>query len=74
MSKNKPKEELEKLGKNVLEQIKKQKNPEIVIPIRALSNINYDEKSKTIVIINIAKNKAKIILNTLCVVELYSIF
>jgi len=49
MSKNKPKEELEKLGKNVLEQIKKQKNPEIVIPIRALSNINYDEKSKTIV-------------------------
>ena len=49
MSKNKPKEELEKLGKNILEQIKKQKNPEIVIPIRALSNINYDEKSKTIV-------------------------
>jgi len=46
---NKPKEELEILGKNVLDQIKKQKNPEIVIPIRALSNINYDEKSKTIV-------------------------
>ena len=49
MSKNKPKEELEKLGKSVLDQIKKQKNPEIVIPIRALSNINYDEKTKTIV-------------------------
>ena len=39
---------LEDLGKNILNQIKKGKNPEIAIPIRALSNIEFDEKSKMV--------------------------
>src|SRR3990167_4673667 len=39
---------LEDLGKNILSQIKKGKNPEIAIPIRALSNIEFDEKSKMV--------------------------
>src|SRR3989344_4913947 len=38
---------LEDLGKNILSQIKKGKNPEIAIPIRALSNIEFDEKSES---------------------------
>src|SRR3989344_921677 len=39
---------LEKLGDDVLKQIKKGKNPEIAIPIRALSNVEFDEKTKTV--------------------------
>src|SRR3989344_6300234 len=39
---------LEKLGDDVLKQIKKGKNPEIAVPIRALSNVEFDEKSKTV--------------------------
>lgn len=46
--KNKPLLKLEELGKDILKQIKKGNNPEIAIPIRALSNIEYDEKSKTV--------------------------
>lgn len=36
---------LVELGNEVLEQINKLKNPDIVLPIRALSNIFFDEKS-----------------------------
>jgi len=50
MSKEKNKQllALEKLGNDVLKQIKKGKNPEIAVPIRALSNVEFDEKSKTV--------------------------
>ncbi|MBU2639258.1 MAG: DNA topoisomerase IV subunit A [Nanoarchaeota archaeon] len=46
--KNKPLLRLEELGKDILKQIKKKKNPEIAVPIRALSNVEFDEKSKTV--------------------------
>jgi len=52
MKKNKTKEELEKLGTDIVKQIKKKQNPEIAIPIRALSNVKYDENSRTIVMGN----------------------
>ena len=52
MKKNKTKEQIEKLGNDIVKQIKKKKNPEIAIPIRALSNVNYDETSRTIVMGN----------------------
>ncbi len=41
-------EKLEVLGKDVLKQIDQIKNPDILLPIRTLSNIYFDEKSKTI--------------------------
>lgn len=47
-SRNKTATALEDLGKNILSQIKKGKNPEIAVPIRALSNIEFNEKSKTV--------------------------
>ena len=43
-----PKESLEELGKDIVLQIKGMKNPSITIPIRALSNINYNEKTRTL--------------------------
>lgn len=46
--KNKQLSALEDLGKKVLKQIKKEKNPEIAVPIRALSNVEFDKKSKTV--------------------------
>ncbi|MAG45397.1 MAG: DNA topoisomerase VI [Nanoarchaeota archaeon] len=46
--KNKQLLALENLGKDIVKQIKKGKNPEIAIPIRALSNIKFDEKTKTV--------------------------
>lgn len=42
------KEKLEKLGMEVLEQIKNLKNPDIKLPIRTLSNIYFDEHHKLI--------------------------
>jgi DNA topoisomerase-6 subunit A len=39
---------IEKLGNEVLGQIKKVKNPDIELPIRALSNIYFDQKHKLI--------------------------
>jgi DNA topoisomerase VI subunit A len=45
---NKPLLSLEELGKKILKQIKKGGNPEIAVPIRALSNVRFDEKSKTV--------------------------
>lgn len=40
--------ELESLGKKVASDIKKGENPSIEIPIRSLSNVYFDEKSKTV--------------------------
>jgi DNA topoisomerase-6 subunit A len=37
---------LKELGEDVLEDIKQKKNPDIDIPIRSLSNVIYDEKTK----------------------------
>ncbi len=48
----KPKEQLNNLGEEIVKQIKKQKNPEIAVPVRALSNVEYDEKTKTIIMGN----------------------
>ena len=39
---------LREFGFKIVEQIKKGKNPEIVFPLRNLSNIIYDEKSRTL--------------------------
>lgn len=43
-----PKQELIKFGGGVFEQIKQIKNPDIKLPVRALSNIYFDEKNKLI--------------------------
>ena len=45
---NNPKEELMKFGDRVLSQIDQIKNPDIKLPVRALSNIYFDEKSNLI--------------------------
>ena len=42
------KKKLIELGESVVEDIEKQKNPSIKLPIRTLSNIYFDEKSKLI--------------------------
>ena len=44
----KPEQELQDLGKNIVQQIKAMKNPEIIIPIRALSNVEFNKKTKTL--------------------------
>ncbi|MBS3151022.1 DNA topoisomerase IV subunit A [Candidatus Woesearchaeota archaeon] len=46
--KSKQHSELKELGNNILQQINKGKNPNIVVPIRALSNVIYNEKTKTL--------------------------
>jgi len=43
-----PRKDLVGFGKDVVEQINKQKNPDVILPVRALSNIYFDEKSKII--------------------------
>jgi DNA topoisomerase-6 subunit A len=43
-----PKQELVKFGGGVLEQINQLKNPDIKLPVRALSNIYFDERNKLI--------------------------
>jgi len=40
------KEKLKGLGEDVLKNINAKKNPDIDIPIRSLSNVVYDEKTK----------------------------
>ncbi|MBI5872215.1 DNA topoisomerase IV subunit A [archaeon] len=47
---NKAKEGLEKFGINIARQIELEKNPRIVLPVRALSNIIYDKKTKTLML------------------------
>ena len=46
--KDNPEGELEKLGKDIVSQIKAMKNPEITIPVRALSNVEFNKKTKTL--------------------------
>ena len=43
-----PRQELTKLGDHLVDQIKKEQNPSIEIPVRALSNVQYDKESKTL--------------------------
>lgn len=50
------KQELEKLGKRIVSDINKGKNPEIELPVRALSNIVFDKKTCTLAL---GKNVAK---------------
>ena len=47
--KNNPKEKLQELGKRVSSDIEKNKNPNIDVPIRALSNVSYDKRNKILV-------------------------
>ncbi len=46
--KNQSKEDLVKLGKDLVSQIKKKKNPSVDVPIRALSNVSFNKKKKTL--------------------------
>ncbi|MDP3728791.1 MAG: DNA topoisomerase IV subunit A [bacterium] len=48
MSKEDSKKALKELGAKIVHQVKKGNNPEIVFPLRNLSNIIYDKKSKTL--------------------------
>ena len=48
MSKADQKKTLKEFGIRLIEQAKKGKNPEITFPLRNLSNIVYDQKSKTL--------------------------
>src|SRR3990167_8480047 len=48
ISKNDQKKALKELGARIVNQIEKGKNPEIVFPLRNLSNIIYDKKTKTL--------------------------
>ncbi|MBI2109734.1 DNA topoisomerase IV subunit A [Candidatus Woesearchaeota archaeon] len=50
MPKNKSTQTLKELGKDVAAQAEKSQNPKIEVPIRALSNINFDQKSRTLVL------------------------
>lgn len=45
---NKVIEALEELGQKIVKQIYKEKNPEIEVPIRALSNVEFDKKTRTV--------------------------
>ena len=55
-SKNKPKDELKFLGKKIISKIEKKENPYLEIPVRSLSNVSYDKKSKTL---QLGKNISK---------------
>jgi DNA topoisomerase-6 subunit A len=46
--KNKPKEELRFLGMKIISKIEKKENPYLEVPVRSLSNVSYDKKSKTL--------------------------
>jgi len=48
MVKDDPKKTLKALGSKLTEQVKKGKNPEISFPLRNLSNIVFDKKTKTL--------------------------
>jgi len=47
-NKNKSTEALERLGEKLVRDIKKGDNPVIDLPVRALSNVKYSEKTKTL--------------------------
>jgi len=46
--KNKSTESLKELGEKIVKDIEKNKNPNVVVPIRALSNVIFNEKTKTL--------------------------
>lgn len=46
--KNKTAENLKELGEKIIKDINKNKNPNIIVPIRALSNVIFNEKTKTL--------------------------
>src|SRR3989344_852088 len=46
--KNKSAESLKELGEKVVKDIEKNKNPNVIVPIRALSNVIFNEKTKTL--------------------------
>src|SRR3989344_6045136 len=48
MTMTEPKKKLAELGKDVAEQILKNKNPAIDVPVRALSNVVFDKKDQTL--------------------------
>jgi len=48
MPKKKAEKKLVGLGKDVLKDVKQKRNPKIEIPIRSLSNVIYDEKTKSL--------------------------
>ncbi len=48
MKKSKSEEKLKELGLKVVRDVEKNKNPSIVVPIRALSNVIFNEKTKTL--------------------------
>ena len=45
---NKTRERIRNLAKEVIEQLKKQENPSITLPIRSLSNIYFDPQHRLI--------------------------
>nr|MBI4156903.1 DNA topoisomerase IV subunit A [Candidatus Woesearchaeota archaeon] len=55
--KNKSSEKLKELGKKIVNDIDKNKNPNLEIPIRALSNIVYNKKTKTLELGNKTANR-----------------
>src|SRR3989338_9442117 len=48
MAKDDSKKKLQELGDKIVHQAKRGKNPEIEFPLRNLSNIIYDQKTKTL--------------------------
>jgi DNA topoisomerase-6 subunit A len=44
----KTKAELKEFGENLVKQIRHKKNPTITLPVRSLSNVGFDEKSRTL--------------------------
>lgn len=52
MEKKKTSQNLEALGKRVVTDIEKGKNPSLDVPIRSLSNVRFDEKNKMIMMNN----------------------
>lgn len=54
--KKSPLKELENIGFRILQQIEKNENPYLEVPIRALSNVHYDEKTK---LLKLGEKKAK---------------
>jgi DNA topoisomerase VI subunit A len=46
--KNKSADKLKELGEKVIRDVDKNKNPSIIVPIRALNNIIFNEKTKTL--------------------------
>ncbi len=48
--KQKPNGKLKEVGNNLVKQINKGKGPVINLPVRALSNVSFDKKSKTLVL------------------------